>query len=378
MSEDDAQTTPLERTFNDDIALSDADVSYLRRQFPNIIHVLDSRQLRAEFSRHEGRANTAKRRVHRFGLLAVALAGLALMGPATKPALHLFPDAPATLEPILVWFEGFALIAAAIALGGFAIGGHKLRWLEARMMTEILRAWHFQSLIYRGREIEESCTGPEAISSFQAKRATELESFVREWTGKADSCFTNLVENADVQYVALHDTSPGYSSDSKILPMVFRAYRMLRFQHQLTYATHKLKTTTDKQFWQILKWPIRVLQDRTTFLARSCVLISLICSVAVVVFYSSGGERTAALLSTAIIILMIGNVIVRTIQDGLAAPNELERYRDYQQKTRYLLQEFDHSSSDDEKLGHMRDMERAAIEELRGFLRANEEARFVL
>jgi hypothetical protein len=153
---------------------------------------------------------------------------------------------------------------------------------------------------------------------------------------------------------------------------------MLRFQHQLTYATYKLKNTTDKQFWQVTKWPTRVLQDRTTFLARFCVWISLLCSLVVIVSHIAGNDEVAAFLSVAIVVLLVINVIARTIQDGLASPKELERYRDYQQKARYLMQGFDHAAAAEEKLAFMRDMERAAIEELRSFLRANEEARFVL
>src|SRR5262249_5714962 len=132
------------------------------------------------------------------------------------------------------------------------------------------------------------------------------------------------------------------------------------------------------QFWQILKWPTRVLQDRTTFLARLCVWVSLVCSLVVIISHVTDNEDVAAFLSVGIIVLLVVNVVARTVQDGLASPQELERYRDYQKKTRYLLQGFDHSLTAEGKLTFMRDMERAAIEELRSFLRANEEARFVV
>lgn len=205
-----------------------------------------------------------------------------------------------------------------------------------------------------------------------------FEAFVHEWTGKPDSYYHNLVENADVQYVPLHEAPTAYTPNSEVQKKVFRAYKMLRFQHQLTYATHKLKSTTDKQFWEILKWPTRMLQDRTTFLARFCVWLSLVSSVAVIGTHVAGNDDVAALLSVGIIVFLVVNVIARTIQDGLASPKELERYRDYQQKARYLLQGFDHAATIDERLPFMRDMERAEIEELRSFLRANEEARFVM
>ena len=79
-----------------------------------------------------------------------------------------------------------------------------------------------------------------------------------------------------------------------------------------------------------------------------------------------------------IIALLILNVATRAVQDGLAAPEELQRYNDYAGKIRYLLQRFDDSRDVDEKLLMMGEMERAALEELKGFLRAHFEARFIV
>jgi len=373
-----AHEASLEHRFNDDIALEQADLDFLFKQFPDIVHALDNPELRAEFAKHEAVANRSKKRVQFAGMIAIALAATALLAAAAKPTLHLVHGMPSWVGTLLVGLELLALAAAAIAMGGFGMGKDKIKWLEARMMTEILRAWHFQFLIYRGKEVEASCATDPAKEAFLRSRTTALEAFVHEWTGKADSHYLDLLENADVQYRPLHDSASGYTREGPIERMVFRAYRLLRFQHQLTYSTHKLKNTTDKQFWQILKWPTRVLQDRTTLLARVCVLISLVFSVVVIFSHFSGYDEVAAFASVAIVSLLVLNVVSRTIQDGLAAPKELERYRDYQQKTRYLLQRFDHTAASEERLEFMRDMERAAIEELRSFLRANEEARFVL
>lgn len=371
----------LEHKFNDDIALADADVEFLARQFPDILHVLNNPDLRSEFTKHDRTANLSKRRVHVAGLTAIGAAAIALLAAAIKPALHLvhLPERVSPyVGPALASMELLAIVAAVISLGGFAIGAHKHKWLESRMLTEILRAWHFQFLIYQGQEIERSCVSESARVGFEAKRKLALESFVREWSGKADSYLTNLVDDAAIQYVPLHDSISEYSDSSPIQAKIFRAYRMLRFQHQLTYATHKLKSSTERQFWEILKWPTRVLQDRSNSFARFCVLGSLFLSVVVPFAYYFGHETAAGLASIAIIALLILNVVARTIQDGLASPKELERYRDYQQKARFLLQRFDRATTVAERVHLMRDMERAAIEELRSFLRANEEAAFVL
>jgi len=64
--------------------------------------------------------------------------------------------------------------------------------------------------------------------------------------------------------------------------------------------------------------------------------------------------------------------------DRIAAPEELQRYSDYAGKIGYLLERFDSSADPAEKLDLMAEMERPALEELKGFLRAHIEARFVL
>src|SRR5690606_30126471 len=83
-------------------------------------------------------------------------------------------------------------------------------------------------------------------------------------------------------------------------------------------------------------------------------------------------------LPVAIIVLLIINVAGRAVQDGLAAPEEFQRYNDYAGKIAYLKSRFEHAKDNEEKLELMVEMERAALEELKGFLRAHHEAKFIL
>ena len=113
--------------------------------------------------------------------------------------------------------------------------------------------------------------------------------------------------------------------------------------------------------------------------ATMCLVLSLVCSLIIVIGhfavwpFSKGPE-----LPVLIIIFLILNVAARAVQDGLAAPEELQRYNDYAGKIQYLRQRFETEHSQREKLELMVEMERAALEELKGFLRAHSEARFIV
>src|SRR5262245_6292358 len=71
--------------FNDDLLVNQTDLTEARKQFPTIIHVLDHPELRKLFQEHDGYANAAKRRSRKWGVRAVILGALALVGAAAAP-----------------------------------------------------------------------------------------------------------------------------------------------------------------------------------------------------------------------------------------------------------------------------------------------------
>jgi hypothetical protein len=260
------------------------------------------------------------------------------------------------------------------------IAGQKKKWLEARMMAEVLRLWHFQALICRGKEIESSCDMGNAgePAAYRAARHKKFQAFLNEWGATPDSHLADLIENPESGYQMLHDDPTKYTPGSPVLESVFAAYKSIRFRHQANYATYKLQKQTSKPF-SVLKWPAAVLQQRIQGFTAFCLLGSLICSAVIVIGHVTGMEFAHHIgWPAGIIVLLVLTVAGRAIQDGLAAPEELQRYNDYAGKIRYLLGRFDTSHDAAEKLELMVEMERAALEELKGFLRAHSEARFVI
>lgn len=370
----------MEHQFNGDMLASAEDQQLAREEYPEIFHVLDHRALRDEFLRYDKVANRAKLWVHRVGLAAVVLAAVALLGSALTPVLRLNPDMPEWVLTALLIAEAGGIIGAIIAAGGIFLAKLKKKWLKARMMSEVLRLWHFQSFICRGKQIEASCDRGNAKqpAEYQESRDKAFRGFLHEWSGALDSQLTRMVEHPQAGYQMLHDEPTRFAPESPLLEQIFKAYRSMRFRHQDNYATHKLDKQTDKPLY-ILKWPAALLQGRMQGLASFCLLGSLVCSLIIVGghFFHIEFANSIGLPAT-IIGLLILNVAARAVQDGLAAPEELQRYSDYAGKIHYLLERFDASHNPAEKLELMAEMERAALEELKGFLRAHSEARFVL
>src|SRR5262249_51833980 len=68
----------------------------------------------------------------------------------------------------------------------------------------------------------------------------------------------------------------------------------------------------------------------------------------------------------------------KTLSEGFALSREIERYQEYRAAVKDLKRAFEAATTPREKVTLMREMERAAFEEMRAFLRSNEEALFLL
>lgn len=369
----------LEHQFNGDLLISEHDQKLAEKQYSEIYHVLDHPTLRDEFQKYDKLANGSKPWVQIVGLVAVFLAAVALIGSAITPLVHHFHDVPPWIHTVLLVAEIGGIIGVFIAVLGIGLFSQKKTWLRARMMAELIRLWHFESLICRGKQIDMSCNiqDKKAGKTYREERDTAFQAFLHDRKSAADSYLRELIENPAEGYEMLHDERTQYSAGSPVIDKIFQAYKAIRFKHQANYAGHKLQNKTDR-IW-ILKWPAAVLQARMQFWASFFLVGSLLCSLAVVIGHFAGWKwTTEPYLPVAIIAFLVLNVAARAVQDGLAGPEEFQRYNDYAGKIAYLKQRFEDAHSPQEKLDLMVEMERAALEELKGFLRAHDEAKFIL
>ena len=364
-----------EHLFNGDLLMGDSDLNFARSQFPEIIHLLDNERLRAVFEQYEAEANSARDHVRRLGLGAVFFATLALLTVATQPA---WPHTP-TARWIAVLLESGGMFAALVASGGLWLGPWKQRWLESRLMTERLRQWHFQLWLRRGREIDASVASRKAVAEFQNRRARWLDEFLKSHQGQLDAKLQSLTSELGDADMWLHNSPTAYADKSKPLPHVFRAYEQLRFDHQYSYALHKLRRADDMPIWRFLRWPAIRQASILSALASVGLSAALVCSAVLVYAHAFGtGDHLEPIFRMGAIVAALVGLALRTLQEGLAPEEEIERYNDYRARIAQLRERFQGTKDQNERLRIMEDLERAAFDELRGFLRTHRRARFLL
>ena len=370
-----------ERVFNNDLLMNDdsargkTDLQKAKEQFPEIIHVLDCPALREKFTAYEKEANKARQRVRALGFAAVLSVMVALIAVATKP---IWPHTSWTRWLALL-IEVSGLVATIVAVSGLWIGDWKRRWLESRLMTERLRQWHFQLLLRRGHEVEASCKNPTAAAEFEKARAQWLNDFLNAYEGKLDSKLELLANEPTHVETWLHNPPSHYSCNSPVLRHVFAAYERLRFDHQRDYAIYKLKKSTDKPFWEFLKWPVALQLTALSGASSFCFICALVCSAILVYSHAFGvPDKLEIYVSTGAIVIALIGAALRAVQEGLALDKEIERYNDYRGRTSQLCDRFEHTTDAKERLHLMEELELASVDEMKGFLRTHHNTRFVL
>jgi hypothetical protein len=371
-------TAPADgRIFNDDLLTNSGDLQYAKQQFPSVFPLLDHSELRNTFARYESVANSARAQVRRLGLFAVVSGAVALLSTATEPLWH-----QVKYEAVLtIVFELCGLIGAVIAGGSLWLGPWRKRWLESRFMTERLRQWHFQVLLRKGAEIETLLSNPnvKALESFKTERQKWFDDFLHEHEGKLGSRMDSLASDPDFSGEWLFPIATCFGSNSQALPHLFEAYSRLRFNHQYDYATHLLSEATDRPFWEFLRWPPLRQQAAIQGAVSFCFIAALLCSSVIILnrVFEIRPSLGSYLGIVALVVAVIG-VALRTIQAGLGISKDIERYRDYRGKVHRLFSCFKETADQHKRLRMMEELELAAVDELKGFLRTHRDAAFVL
>jgi serine/threonine protein kinase len=360
--------------FNDDLLMNENDLSYATAQFSSVIHVLDYPRLRQEFAQYERKARQARQVVRRLGLTAISFATLAVLVLATIPAWS------ANLAPprFALIVEFGALGIASIAAAGLCFGPWKRRWLECRLMAEQLRQWHFQLLVRRGEPIEKSCGGPHAVADFKKQRDLWFDDFLRTHTGKLDVYLESLALESGSIERWLHDKAGPYSDRSPALIHMRHAYERLRLDRQFDYAVWKLRTSSDKPIWRFLDWPLIAQRNVLSWAGDASLVCALFCG-AILIYGQVAGISGALELRTRSIamgfVLMAG--ALRTIRNAMAPGREIERYSDYRAVTSQLRDRFKQTTDPKKIQDLMEKMEMAAVDEMKGFVRASRTAKFI-
>lgn len=373
---------PREQKFNDDLLLADEDREQAACSFPSVIYALDFPTLRELFASYDALANHSKKRLRQSGLVTIAFGVIALIGASTEP---LYGRLPPTAASILIVGSAAAGILS-IVFGAFGVFSSKTkaRWLEARLMTERLRQFHFQTLALYIPTIVDSAAGPQSKAKFAEARERWFAKFQMEYKGHLSAKLKEILEDdAEEQLnLFLSDPPPGQTERTgPVLDELLSAYRLLRIKYQLQYANFKLSA----DHIDLPRKQVAVLSG----ISLICILIVFFAHFAISVSYADEviafsflKDWLAVVRSAPVHVLIIWTVIValaaRTFEEGLQPTREVERYLAYRARLTRLLAHFDAASDLTERVRMMMEVERLIYQEMRDFLKTNDEARFVL
>lgn len=359
--------------FNNDIFLTETDRENARRAFPNVAYALDNPAMRAIFVVHDKRANAAKSRARRWGVIAVSLATMALMIAASS---SLYANLGHELQ------RGISVVGALFGIGSVTIGyfgvmfrGRKLRWLTDRLATERMRQFHFQHFAAHGGAILKGAKDEAARQAYIDLRDRDFERFKVDFLARLEDEFHNIVENEDPGGGLLFDFHGDLpDAHDPHLEEYHRAYEHLRFQRQIDYCN--LILSSSRSVWKHA--PVR---QAKFFSAVGLTCLVTVLGLDTLVF--AGSILDLEILAAPI--FSVGGVLIaffalgaRTVEDGLMPGVEVERMRQYRIALTRSHARFKDGKTPDEKIEPMIDLENAAYEEMLPFLKTNFEAKFVM
>lgn len=387
--------------YNDDLLLKDEYRTLAVKDFSKVAHVLDQPALRAAFQEQDDLALRAKRRSQAAGFWALVCGLLSLMIASGELAVG-DALAPAWKHALAVAGVVLAVVAALIAGLGMVSGKQKADWLHRRLFTERLRQFHFQTFVWRLREIAASFSLPNPYAELWTQWFERFKYSYGE--AKSSEKLSAILESTETPPIWLHEIDghrhPSVPEKSEALTELFRAYRELRLKVQHGYATHMLRAMNSPgargpSLWRRLMFPLTgVPLVRQQALLRGIWLVTfallLILHVVALVFglrepheAASAGHGAAPLDATHWLHLLVMwsalvAIAAKTLSEGLGLSREIERYQEYRAVVADILARFDPAGDPKECVELMLEFERASFEEMRSFMRVHHESSFVI
>lgn len=385
-------TAEIRHSYNDDLLASHEARARAAREFPAVFHVLDHDELRRAFGVLDDRAQAAKRRSQAAGFWAITLALGALMLAASEAVWH---DISKSLQLTLLIASAVMGIAGTF-IGWFGVlrGPSCAAWLNDRLHAERLRQFHFQSFIWRIREIAESLTSATGPDEYRRLRDQWFHGFqARFHPGRVGVELESVLNPNIIPRMWTHDSAsaqPPSIAKSVDLSQVFLAYRTLRLEEQFSYATHQLRRgdahsrrDNADSMTRRIAFPLHrlSLSTQATLLRNGWTLAFaglLVLHILILARHIVPSASTpSAWLGVLVIWTALIAIALKTLAEGLGIDREIERLEEYRALMSERLLQFDPHAEAKNCLHHMLEIERIAFEEMRAFLRTHSQSRFI-
>jgi hypothetical protein len=207
-----------------------------QRQFKTVAPLIVAPEIDQEFLKRNKAANTAKRRYHRFGQLAIVLVAMSAIFTIAE-ALIL----PEFLNNIALKFAAVGMAGTGITLQCILIlTKQKQKWLINRFAAERLRSLKFQAFIL-AQTAQDTKDLQNLVQSFSQKELARLENELN--TGIA------VLRNFSPVKALTDIAAPAKPKNADLASLAREAYTELRVQYQKNFALSEVTNFSGRRRW---------------------------------------------------------------------------------------------------------------------------------
>ena len=281
------------------------------------------------------------------------------------------------------WVAGVAaLLGVASFVIGFYGGGfgkQKRAWLYLRMTCEDIRQWRWRYFLDTLEDIVTVAGDPNREGAYIARLEEQFKSFLTRNEADLVTRFASVLDDGnDLESsvsIELPDLGKIQSKPkgSDHLRLALDAYEAIRVRGQRRYADYIVL-----EDGSIRTHPKR--QQHVLEAAEQALIVAVVVLHVMVIFGAL--LDIPAFKSVAIHLLAISAALttlaVGAVEKGLRPTTHLERFRSYRSRVMRIQVGLRNAASAEERLINAIDLEVAAYDEMRDFLRESDKSKFVL
>jgi len=372
---------PLQSWPNSDLLIDAEDRAFFARHYPAFAPIFDWPELRALFEVYNSVAAKARQHSRRAGVIAVLCGFLGLSIAATVPLSDEATEANHLLQLRAQAIIGgiaaaFAILSVVIGYTQILRGKGKSQWLTNRFWCERIRQFHFQLIINHLPEVVAAAQNKEALADWLTLRARELDKFRQEYLRGAEDMIHHLDadEAEDCPWVADEwDRIGAVPPASAEFDLLLKLLEKQRFGIQQRYAERRLE-----KGWYSPETRTQWVSELSDALTAVLLIATMLVGIGSIMAVTRGASPTFRLVAGLVAGISSSSVVaMRALKEGLLFTTDAERYRWYLAAVRTLNHRFEHADLE-QKVLLLREIERLAYQEMRRFLLAGRQARFVM
>lgn len=374
--------------YNDEFFKDEVSSERASAEYRSIWFALNPSTIADKFYENDNTAKLLKSKLYRFGARTILAGWLALTLLAFESLAF------DNFEWLIPWKHAAAWCAMGISVSAFSIGYFRFgvkatfqKWLETRMLCELIRQWRWCYFISTIEDITNASGDIEAEQAYIDSRERKFAGFIEEKTANLSLTLFQLIEKNSpmldtqtetpqlaykIDYTH-NDTIVSLEKDKSTLDLILSAYDELRFGAQTRYTNNQLYNKAGQ------------------FASNPCVQNRLFRQLYTILgFALLAGHIAIGILSLEtgplpiwpfyIFVITTGFTIlaVKAYEEGVQPEESLGRLRLYYYQIQTWYQTFGNTTSFQTKITTMKEFENTSHREMIAFLEAAQHSKFKL